>query len=181
MGNKRSIVVTAYGHNKIIDKIAVSSFESSENSYYSNQESDAKTYCDTINSLELKDDSWIVAKILSENTQYLLNVFTPVKFSDMIIKIDDRAIQKILREIDPQDLAKSLKGPDETIKEKIFKNMSKKASQMLKEDMECMGLIRPIDVKESQEKILNTIRHLEQTYEIVIRRFEDEINGTMTD
>jgi hypothetical protein len=167
MGNKRSIVVTAYGHNKTIDKIAVSSFEESEGSYYSNQKSDAKMYCYTINSLELKGDSWVFAKILSENIQYSLNVFTPWKFSDVIIKLDDRAVQKVLKEIDSQELAKSLKDQGEKIKEKIFRNISNRASQMLKEYIEFMRPIRLIDVIESQEKILNIIRHLEQTGEIV--------------
>lgn len=168
MGTKRVIVVTTYGHNNIIDKIAVSSFEASENNYYNNQISDAKTYCDTINALELKGDTWVLAKILSENTQYELDVFLPLKFSDAIVKLDDRAIQKVLREVDSQEVAKSLKDQDETVKERIFANMSKRASQMLKEDMEYMGRIRIGDVKESQEKIVSIIRRLEQCGEIVI-------------
>jgi hypothetical protein len=45
-----------------------------------------------VNSLELKDDSWIFAKILSENTQYALKAFVPLKFSDVIVKLDDRAV-----------------------------------------------------------------------------------------
>jgi flagellar motor switch protein FliG len=168
MGNGRDIVVTAYGHDKIIDKIAVSSFEHSEDNYYNNQNSDAKTYCDTINSLALKGDSWVFAKILSENAQYALDVFLPLKFSDVIMKLDDRAIQKVLRGMDSQDLAKALKDQDEIVKEKIFSNMSQRASQMFKEDMEYMGSVRIIDIKECQEKILNNIRHLGQTGEIII-------------
>jgi flagellar motor switch protein FliG len=168
MGTKRSIVVTAYGHDKIIDKIAVSSFEGSESDYHSHQESDAKTYCDTINALRLKDDSWVVAKIISENTQYALNFFNLWNFSDVILKLDDRAIQKMMRESDSVELAKSLKGQDEALKEKIFKNMTDRASKMLKEDIEYMGPVRLADVTESQEKILNIIRRLEETGEIVI-------------
>jgi flagellar motor switch protein FliG len=162
-----SIVVTAYGHNKTIDKIAVSSFEGAENRY-ANQSSDARTYCDTINALELKGDSWVCAKIFSENTQYSPDVFIPMNFSDVIIKLDDKAIQKLFREADSQELAKSLKDQDETVKEKIFRNMSKRASEMLKEDMEYMGKIRLQDVKKSQEGIMNIIRGLDQCGEIVI-------------
>jgi flagellar motor switch protein FliG len=168
MGNRKTIVVTAYGHNKTLDKIAVSLFEISEDRYDNKPGSDAGTYCDTINSLELKDDSWIFAKILSENTQYSPDVFLPLKFSDIIMKLDNRAIQKVLREIGSQKLVKCLKDQDETVKEKIFTNMSKRASRMLKEDMEFMGPIRIKDVKESQEKILDTIRHLEQSGEIIV-------------
>jgi flagellar motor switch protein FliG len=162
-----SIVITAYGHNKTIDKIAVNSFEGPENRY-TDQKSDAKTYCDTINALELKGDSWVCAKIFSENTQYSLDVFIPLNFSDVIIKLDNIAVQKVLREADSQDLAMSLRDQDETVKEKVFINMSKRVSEMLKEDMEYMGKIKLQSVKESQEKILNIIRRLEQCEEIVI-------------
>jgi flagellar motor switch protein FliG len=167
MGNRRAIVVTTYGHDNIIDNIAVSSFESSGNSYCDNQNSDAKTYCDTINSLALKGDSWVFAKILSENTQYALDVFLPLRFSDVIIKLDDRAVQKIIRKIDSQELAKALKAQDDIVQEKIFTNMSKRASQMLIEDMQFMGPIWIRDVEESQKKILDTIHHLIQCGEIV--------------
>jgi flagellar motor switch protein FliG len=170
MGTGRHIVVTAYGHDKIIDKIAVSSFEFSEDNYFSfnDQGSGAKTYCDAINSLALKGDSWVFAKILSENEQYALDAFLPLIFSDVIIKLDNKAIQKVLRGMHSQDLAKALKDQDEIVKEKIFSNMSQRASQMFKEDMEYMGPIKMIDIKECQEKILNNIRHLEQTGEIII-------------
>jgi flagellar motor switch protein FliG len=168
MGNRKSIVITAYGHNKTIDKIAVSSFENSESGDYNNEESDAKTYCATINALELKDDSWVFAKILSENSKYSLDAFLPLKFSDVIIKLDNMAIQKILREVDSQDIAWALKGEAEEVKEKIFANMSKRASQMLKEDIGFIGQIRIKDVKKSQDIILNIIRRLDQCGEIVI-------------
>jgi flagellar motor switch protein FliG len=168
MGNGRSIVVTAYGHDKIIDRIAISSFQFSENYYYDNQNSDAQTYCDMINSLVLKGDSWVFAKILSENAPYALDAFLPLKFSDLIIKSNDAAIQKILREIDALELAKALKDQDEIVKEKIFANMSKRTAQMVQEDMEFMGAVGIQDVKKCQEKILNITRHLEQVGEIVI-------------
>jgi flagellar motor switch protein FliG len=84
------------------------------------------------------------------------------------MKLDDKAIQKMLREVDGVDLCKILKGANEAVKKKIFRNMSKRASQMLKEDMEFMGSIRITEVTESQEKILTIISQLEQRGEIVI-------------
>ncbi|MDR1931383.1 MAG: hypothetical protein LBQ57_01035 [Spirochaetales bacterium] len=159
MSNKKSIVVTVYGHNKTIDRLAVSSFD--------NNDSNAETYCNTINLLELKGDTWVFAKQISENTQYSVNTFFPLKF-DVITALDDRAIQKILREVDSRDIVTALKGENEAIQEKIFHNMSKRAVQMVKEDMEYMGPVRITDVKKSQEKFLNIIRCLEQTGEIVI-------------
>jgi flagellar motor switch protein FliG len=165
MSNGKNIVITVYGHNKTIDQIAVGSFDRNE--------SGAETYCSTINNLELKGDAWVFAKPISENTRYSLNAFFPLKF-DIIITLHDLAIQKILREVDSYEIAKALKGENETIKEKIFNNMSKRAAKMLKEDMECMGPIRTSDVKEAQEKILMIIRHLEEVGEIVIAYFKGE-------
>jgi hypothetical protein len=175
MGNRKDIVLTVYGHNKTIDKISVSSFEISENTDHNNQESNAKEYCHVINSLDLKGDLWVFAKILSENTQYDLDTFFPLKFSEVIIKLGDRPIQKILRETDAQDLAMSLKDQDKTVREKIFMNMSKRASQMIQEDMEYMGPVRIKDIKEHQEKILNTIRRLDQNGEIDLSSYNGEV------
>lgn len=96
-------------------------------------------------------------------------------FEDIVL-LDDRSIQKVLRHIDQQDLAKALKHTDPEVQEKIFRNMSKRAAQMLKEDMEYMGPIRLKDVEEAQQKIVNVIRKLEEQGEIIVSRSpEDEI------
>jgi flagellar motor switch protein FliG len=93
-----------------------------------------------------------------------------------IITLDDRSIQKVLRHVDTNDLAKALKAVDPEVQDKVFRNMSKRAAQMLKEDMEYMGPIRLKDVEEAQQKIVNTIRKLEEQGEIVLaRNAEDEI------
>jgi flagellar motor switch protein FliG len=93
-----------------------------------------------------------------------------------IVMLDDRSIQKVMREVDSQELAKALKSVDTEVQDKIFKNMSKRAASMLKEDMEYMGPIRLKDVEEAQQKIVSIIRHLEDTGEIVIARAgEDEM------
>ena len=91
-----------------------------------------------------------------------------------IVMLDDRTIQRIMREVDSQELVKALKSVDSEVQGKIFKNMSKRAESMLKEDMEYMGPVRLKDVEEVQQKIVAIIRHLENTGEIVIaRRGED--------
>jgi len=93
-----------------------------------------------------------------------------------IVMLDDRAIQKVMREVDSQELAKALKSVDTEVQDKIFKNMSKRAATMLKEDMEYMGPIRLKDVEEAQQKIVSIIRHLEDIGEIVVARSgEDEM------
>ena len=91
-----------------------------------------------------------------------------------IVMLDDRSIQKVMREVDSQELAKALKSVDTEVQDKIFRNMSKRAAGMLKEDMEFMGPIRLKDVEEAQQKIVSIIRHLEDTGEIVIARAGEE-------
>lgn len=93
-----------------------------------------------------------------------------------IITLDDRAIQKVLREIDTRDLALALKTASEEVAARIYKNMSKRAADMLKEDIEYMGPMRLRDIEEAQQKIVATIRRLEEAGEIIISRGgEDEI------
>ena len=94
-------------------------------------------------------------------------------FAD-IVRLEDLAVQKVLRETDSQELAKALKAASGETQDKIFKNMSKRAGEMLREDMEYMGPIRRNDAEEAQRKIVNIIRLLEETGEIFIGRRGDE-------
>jgi flagellar motor switch protein FliG len=96
-------------------------------------------------------------------------------FEDIVL-LGDRDIQKVLREVDGTELAKALKGVNSEVQDKIFRNMSKRASSVLKEDMDFMGPVRLKDVEESQQKIVSVIRKLEDSGEIVIARAgEDEL------
>ena len=92
---------------------------------------------------------------------------------DVITRLDDRAIQKMLREVDQMELAKSLKGADEEIQKKIFRNMSKRAANMLQEDMEFMGPVRLADVNEARDEIIKIILNLEANGDIVISSYWD--------
>ena len=87
-----------------------------------------------------------------------------------IVQLDDRAIQQILRDVDSKDLALALKGSNEEVGAKVQRNMSKRASDMLKEDMEYMGPVRLRDVEDAQQRVVNIIRKLEEAGEIVIAR-----------
>ncbi len=90
-------------------------------------------------------------------------------FEDILL-LDDRAIQRVLRDVDNNDLSISLKGSNEEVQNAIFNNMSKRLATMIKEDMDFMGPVRMKDVEEAQQKIVNTIRKLEDSGEIVISR-----------
>lgn len=90
-------------------------------------------------------------------------------FEDILL-LDDRSIQRVLREVDNNDLAIALKGSNEQVQNAIFSNLSKRLAAMIKEDMEFMGPVRMKDVEEAQQKIVNIIRKLEDASEIVISR-----------
>ncbi|MBQ3165030.1 MAG: flagellar motor switch protein FliG [Lachnospiraceae bacterium] len=90
-------------------------------------------------------------------------------FEDILL-LDDRAIQRVLRDVDNNDLAIACKGSNEDVQNAIFNNMSKRLAEMIKEDMEFMGPVRMKDVEEAQQKIVNIIRKLEDSAEIVISR-----------
>ncbi len=90
-------------------------------------------------------------------------------FEDILL-LDDRAIQRVLRDVDNNDLAIALKGANEEVQNAIFNNLSKRLALMIREDMEFMGPVRMKDVEEAQQKIVNTIRRLEDASEIVISR-----------
>lgn len=87
-----------------------------------------------------------------------------------IVMLDDRGIQLVLREVDAKDLALALKGSNPEVGQKIMANMSARASQMLKEDMEFMGPVRLRDVEDAQQRIVKVIRRLEESGAIVISR-----------
>ncbi|MGB9679891.1 MAG: flagellar motor switch protein FliG [Thermoanaerobacteraceae bacterium] len=87
-----------------------------------------------------------------------------------ILTLDSRSIQRVLREVDNHDIALALKGSNEEVQKVIYSNMSKRLADMIKEDIQYMGPVRLKDVEESQQKIVNIIRKLEEAGEIVISR-----------
>ena len=87
-----------------------------------------------------------------------------------ILTLDNRAIQTVLREVDNNELAIALKNANEDVQKVIFDNLSSRLASMIKEDMEFMGPVRLKDVEDAQQKIVNIIRKLEDSGEIVISR-----------
>ena len=87
-----------------------------------------------------------------------------------ILSLDDRSVQRVLREVDNNELAVALKGSTEEVQNLIFSNLSSRLATMIKEDMDFMGPVRMKDVEEAQQKIVNIIRKLEDSAEIIISR-----------
>ena len=90
-------------------------------------------------------------------------------FEDILL-LDDRAIQRVLRDVDNNDLAVALKNANDEVQNVCFKNLSKRLAAMIKEDMDFMKPVRKKDVEEAQQKIVGVIRRLEDAGEIVISR-----------
>jgi flagellar motor switch protein FliG len=88
-------------------------------------------------------------------------------FEDLM-GLDDRYIQEVLKEIDSRELTLALKGATQDIQEKVFRNMSKRAALGIQEDMEYMGPVRVSDVEESQARIVEVVRNLEEAGTIVL-------------
>ena len=88
-------------------------------------------------------------------------------FEDILL-VNDKGIQSVLKEIDNEVLALALKTASEELKQKIFKNMSERAAQLIAEDMQYMGPVRVSDVESAQQKIVDVVRRLEDAGEIII-------------
>jgi flagellar motor switch protein FliG len=97
-------------------------------------------------------------------------------FEDIML-VDDRGVQKLLRKVETMELAIALKAASEEVKEKIFKNMSERAGEMLKEEIEDMGPVRMKEVTDAQQNITNIIQEMETKGELIIagRRGDDII------
>jgi flagellar motor switch protein FliG len=119
---------------------------------------DRSTEKTILESLELQDPE------LAEEIKKRMFVF------EDIVSLDNRAIQRVIRDVDTNDLALALKVSSEEVQEVIFRNMSKRMAETFKQDMEFMGPVRLRDVEEAQQRIVGIIRRLEESGEIVIAR-----------
>ena len=129
-----------------------------------------------LNLVDRSTEKVIIESLEEEDPELAEDIKKRMFVFEDIVMLDDRAIQKVLREVDVSEMAKALKSVDTEVQDKIFRNMSRRASQLLKEDMEYMGPIRMKDVEESQQKIVSIIRKLEEQGEIVVARAgEDEL------
>lgn len=99
---------------------------------------------------------------LADEIRRLMFVF------DDLLKLDDKSIQTLLKEVDNSQWSVALKGANEEIKQKVFSNLSQRAAEMLKEEMEYLGPVRLSDVEAMQQQIVDTVRRLEDSGEIVV-------------
>jgi len=119
--------------------------------------------------------------ILNEMEEANMEIATQIKqrmfvFEDILL-VDDRGVQKLLRKVETMELAIALKAASEEVKEKIFKNMSERAGEMLKEEIEDMGPVRMKEVDDAQQNITRIIQEMDTKGELIIagRRGEEII------
>ena len=129
-----------------------------------------------LNMVDRSTEKTIIESLEEEDPELAEEIKKRMFVFEDIVLLDDRAIQKVLREVDTAELAKALRGVEAEVQDKIFRNMSKRAAALLKEEMEYMGPVRLKDVEETQQKIVSIIRKLEDQGEIVVARSgEDEM------
>jgi len=127
-----------------------------------------KTAADIMNFLDTAVESHLIESVkevdedLGQNIQDLMFVF------DNLIDVDDRGIQTLLREISTDTLILALKGADDEVGEKIFKNMSKRAAELMRDDLEAMGPVKLSDVESAQKEVLTVARRLAESGEIAL-------------
>jgi len=125
---------------------------------------------DILNTVDRGTEKHIMESLEIEEPELADEIRKKMFVFEDILLLDDRAIQRVLREVENSDLAMALKGANEEVQNAIFNNLSKRLAAMIKEDMEFMGPVRMKDVEDAQQKIVNIIRKLEDSAEIVISR-----------
>ncbi len=125
---------------------------------------------DILNTVDRGTEKHIMESLEIEEPELADEIRKKMFVFEDILLLDDRAIQRVLREVENSDLAMALKGANEEVQNAIFNNLSKRLAAMIREDMEFMGPVRMKDVEEAQQKIVNIIRKLEDSAEIVISR-----------
>ncbi|MGE5473449.1 MAG: flagellar motor switch protein FliG [Ignavibacteriales bacterium] len=125
---------------------------------------------DILNAVDRGTEKFIMETLEIEDTDLAQEIKKRMFVFDDIVTLDNRSIQRFLREVDNNQLALALKGSSEDVQKCIFNNMSKRMQDMIKEDIDYMGPVRLRDVEDAQQKIVNIIRKLEDAGEIVISR-----------
>lgn len=125
---------------------------------------------DIINQVDRATEKNIMESLEIEDPELAETIKKRMFVFEDIINLDNRSIQRVLREVDNHELAVALKGSADKVKEVILSNVSKRLATMIEEDLEFMGPKRMKEIEDAQQKIVNIIRKLEDMNEIVISR-----------
>ena len=129
-----------------------------------------ETVVDILNRVDRGTEKLILEDLEKEDAELADEIRQRMFIFEDIITLDDASIQRVVREVESKDLARALKGASEEVKDRIFRNISKRAAEMLQEDLEFMGPVRLREVEEAQQRIVAIIRRLDESGEIIISR-----------
>ncbi|SMB93984.1 flagellar motor switch protein FliG [Thermanaeromonas toyohensis ToBE] len=129
-----------------------------------------KALVDILNRVDRSTERTILEALEQDDPELADEVRKRMFVFEDIVTLDDNSIRRVLREVDMRDLALALKTASEEVANRIYRNLSKRAAEMLKEDIEYMGPTRLRDVEEAQQRIVQVIRRLDEAGEIIIAR-----------
>lgn len=127
-----------------------------------------KTAASILNFMDASKESSIMDGVLQVDEDLATRIQELMFVFGNLVDVDDRGIQTLMREISTESLVLALKGAEDELKDKIFRNMSKRAAEMLREDLETKGPVRVSDVETAQKEILSIARRLADSGEIVL-------------
>ena len=128
----------------------------------------AKAAAEIINFLEPSQESALMEQIEKSDEALAARILDLVFVFDNLIDVDDRGMQELLRQVPAEKLLLAMKGAEDTLKEKIFKNMSQRAAEMLRDDLEAKGPVRLSEVEAAQKEILQIARKLAEAGTIAL-------------
>ena len=128
-----------------------------------------QSVAEILNLIDRATEKQIMEGLESEDPELVEQIRRLMFVFEDILMVDEKGIQTVLKEVDNDELALALMTASEDLKQKIFSNMSERASQLIKEDMEFMGPVRVSDVEAAQQRIVDVVRRLEDAGEIVIQ------------
>ena len=134
----------------------------------------AKAAANIINNLEPSQEGVIMEQIVQTDEALGSRIQDLIFVFDNLLEIDDRSMQELLRQVSSDKLLLAMKGCEDAMKEKIFKNMSQRAAEMLKDDLESKGPVRISEVEGAQKEILQTARKLAESGAIALAGKGDE-------
>ncbi|MFZ4429101.1 MAG: flagellar motor switch protein FliG [Phycisphaerales bacterium] len=127
-----------------------------------------ETVAEILNLADRSTEKSIMEGLESEDPDLVEQIRRLMFVFEDILKVNDKGIQAVLKEIENSDLSLALKTASEPLKEKIFKNMSERAAALIKEDMQYMGPVKVSDVESAQQRVVDIVRRLEESGDVIV-------------
>jgi len=133
-----------------------------------------RTAADILNFMATTQETTVIESVREYDAELAQKILDEMFVFENLLDIDDRGIQSLLREVQSESLIVALKGANEALREKIFKNMSQRAAEMLRDDLEAKGPVRVSEVEAEQKEILKIVRRMAEEGQIVLGGKGDE-------